>query len=115
MPYIHFKKERYQDLTRGIDTVRVLMTTVPQKAFMEMTRIFLRHRLVRINKRLFHAYRKLGEQGLRSLEEAASDKISAPSQLERERICKEIETLLNDQKQIVTEIEQTIEEAKDAE
>jgi len=74
---------------------------------MEMESIYLQHRLVRINKRLFNAYRRLGEQGL-DCHEVAEKGPERPMQIDP--IYQQIENILKDQKQILADIEQAVSE-----
>jgi len=82
----------------------------PEQVFMEMERIRLRHRMVRINKRLLHAYRRLGEQGLNDHAEGSIAGVVEPLVTEEEiaRMYQEIENILKDQKKVLTEIEQLV-------
>jgi len=102
----------YQDFIQGVSIVRDFLVLASEQAFMEMERIRLQHRLVRINKKLSYAYRRLGEQGLDCLEMAAP---SAERPLPLEPIYQQIEDILKDQKRVLAEIEQMVSETPTAE
>ncbi len=103
--FTYFKKwivpyetsQLYQDFIQGVSTVRDFLLLVPEQAFMEMENIRLQHRLVRVNKKLSDAYRKLGEQGLNEL---------GYEEKHLEAFYQQIEDVLKDQKQVLSEIEQ---------
>jgi len=115
---IHFKNRLfscetnrlYQDFIRGVSAVRVLIKMAPEQAFMEMEKIRLRHRLARINKRLFNAYRKLGEQGINDFGGVSDFEATVACGSERRQRMQlhyqQIEKILKDQKEVLTEIVQ---------
>ncbi len=115
MAYIKFKKwvssceatRLYQDFIQGVSIVRIKLALFPEQAFMAMEKIRLQHRLLRIRKRLFSAYRRLGEQGLnyQGVEEVALER-----RMQIEQCYQQIEKILKDRNQVLDEIEQVVSE-----
>jgi hypothetical protein len=115
MAYINFKKwvlscnpsGLYQDFIHGVSIVRIKLSIFPEQAFMEMDKIRLQHRLLRIRKRLFNAYRRLGEQGLnyQGVAEVALERC-----IQIEQCYQQIEKILKDHNQVLDEIEQVVSE-----
>lgn len=97
----------YQDFIQGVSIVRIKLSIFPEQALMEMEKIRLQHRLLRIRKRLFDAYRRLGEQGLhyQGVEEVALER-----RMQIEQCYQTIEKILKDQVQVLDEIEQVVSE-----
>ncbi len=96
-----------QDFIRGVSIVHDFLVSTPEQVFTEMERIRLQHRLTRINKRLFDAYRRLGEQGIIEIEkEVIARAVTGEA---TERIYQQIEMILQDQKEVLIEMEQAME------
>ncbi len=97
----------YQNFIHGVAIVRIQLAVFPEQALIEMEKIRLQHRLLRMRKRLFDAYRRLGEQGLNY---QGVETVEAERRIQTEEIYQQIEKILNDQDQVLDEIEQTVSE-----
>ncbi len=96
-----FKNGRWShDLTRGFTLLRIRIALIPKQAAFEAERIRLVYRLTRIDKKLFHLYRLLGQQ--------AVDCLNGPliSGEELERLYQQIQLMREDQQKVITEMEE---------
>jgi hypothetical protein len=111
MTYINFKKwgtlfslgDFYEDFLRSISIVRIYLAMLPEQVLLEMEKIRLAHRLLRINKRLFDAYLRLGEQGI---SDQGGEDFSAGFRLQATAFYQQIEKIQKDKKQVLEQIEQ---------
>jgi hypothetical protein len=92
----------YRDFTRGVFVVRDQLVAAPDHIFLTIDTIRLQHRLSRINKKLFEAYKRLGEQGI----EYFNGNFPRIAAEEIEQIYHQIEMILEDQKRVIAEIEE---------
>ncbi len=95
MPRLH------QDFIQGVEIVRRTLIAAPDQFFLTMDTILLEHRLLRMNKHLAFSYQQLGERGLVYLMQESP----AAGSEEIERIYHQIETIMEDEKRVLAEIE----------
>jgi len=93
----------YQDFIQGIAIVRAHLSIAPEQAFREMEKIRLQHRLLRVRKRLFDAYRRLGEQGLNY---QGVEAVEVERRVQIGQISQQIENILKNQDQVLDALEQ---------